>query len=53
MLEKHGDLRLTPDEERLILQGVIPERVKQNWSDVSLAELLRIVDNQRIRNGEI
>lgn len=52
MLEKHGNLELTPDEERDILNGVIPERVKQTWEDVSLSDLLRIVDNQRNINGE-
>lgn len=50
MLEKHGTLELTPDEERLILSGVIPDRIKQSWEDVTLDELLRIVDNQRTTN---
>lgn len=46
MLEKNGNLELTLDEERLILSGVVPERIKQNWEDLSLAELLNIATTQ-------
>lgn len=48
MLEKHGNLELTRAEELLIISGVIPERIKQNWSEMSLAELLAIVNKTRI-----
>lgn len=47
MLEKHGTLELTLEEERLILSGVVPDRIKQNWGDLSLVELLLIVETQR------
>lgn len=46
MLEKNGLLTLTESEETLILSGVIPERIKQNWEDLSLADLLHIVDKK-------
>ena len=49
MLEKTGNLELTLEEQRLILSGVVPERIKQNWGDLSLEELLHIVDHQRTK----
>ncbi len=49
MLEKRGYLSLTDDEEASIIAGTIPERVAKNWSDVSLAELQSVVDNQRTK----
>lgn len=52
MLEKHGNLELTDDEVRLILAGVIPKRIAEQWGDLSLQELLSVVDNQKTRKGE-
>lgn len=49
MLEKTGNLELTPEEQQLILSGVVPERIKQNWGDPSLEELLHIVYHQRTK----
>lgn len=49
MLEKNGNLELTQDEIRSILSGAIPERIKQNWEDLSLADLLHIVDTQQMK----
>lgn len=47
-LEKHGTLELTEEEQLLILSGVIPERIKRNWDDLSLSELQQTVN--RLRN---
>lgn len=51
MLEKRGYLSLTRAEEESILSGVIPTRIMEQWSDVSLTELRGIVDNQRKEEG--
>lgn len=51
MLEKRGYLSLTAAEEDSILAGVIPNRIAEQWTDVSLAELQRVVDNQREEKG--
>lgn len=47
-MEKHGTLELTEEEQLLILSGVIPERIKRNWDDLSLSELQQTVN--RLRN---
>lgn len=47
-VEKHGTLELTEEEQLLILSGVIPERIKRNWDDLSLSELQQTVN--RLRN---
>lgn len=47
-MEKHGTLELTEEEELLILSGVIPDRIKRNWDDLSLSELQQTVN--RLRN---
>lgn len=49
MLEKNGNLELTQSEISCILSGEIPERIKQDWGDLTLAELLHIVDTQQMK----
>jgi len=47
MIEKNGNLCLTDNEILLILSGVIPERIKQDWEDLSLSDLLEIANKYR------
>lgn len=46
MLEKNGSFELTSEERSLILSGVVPERVKLNWGDLSPQECLQLAANK-------
>lgn len=50
MHEKNGNLTLTDTEVNLILSGVIPDRIKRDWEDLTLSDLLEIVNKFR-NNG--
>jgi hypothetical protein len=51
-VEKNANLELTDDERLLILSGIRPERIARNWSDVSLEELVEIVNKPRNTKGD-
>jgi hypothetical protein len=46
MLEKNGSFELTSEEESLILSGVVPERVKRNWGDLTPEECMQLATNK-------
>lgn len=46
MLEKHGNLELTPGEIEAILLGEVPTRIRENWGDLTLEDLRRIINTQ-------
>lgn len=51
-VEKNANLELTDDERLLILSGIKPERIARNWSDLSLEELVEIVNKSRNTKGD-
>jgi hypothetical protein len=43
MLEKTGQIVLTPDDLRLYNQGLVSERIQELWGPISLEQLKDLV----------
>jgi hypothetical protein len=46
LVEKNGSLELTPEEESSIRKGIVPDRIRRNWGDLSPQECLQLVENK-------